>query len=520
MKCERWLFVLALALGAMLRLPQLGLRPMHTDEAVHAVKFGTLLETGTYRYDRNEYHGPTLNYLTLLPAWCTSETSIVQVTETTLRIVPALFGFGMVLLILPLRDIGARPLAIGALLTACSPAMVFYSRYYIQETLLVFFALGLIGAGYRFLQGGGIFWSLMAGMFAGLMFATKETWLISCGAMSAALVAVLFLSRHRKGCGFATYVRGIGLAFLSGAVVSVLFYSSFFTHWQGVQDSLLSYQTYVLRAGEDTRHGHPWYYFLEMLMFRQGDHGPLWSEAAIVLFGALGIAGSFSGRKTEVGGGKDLKLFLGVYACLMLFILSAIPYKTPWLVLGALQPLILMAGYGVSLFLGSLHGGARIAGIVVALLLVSHLVWQAYQANFVFYDDPVNPYAYSQPTNDVKLIATALDDLLRHSPEEPAIQVVAPGDDYWPLPWYLRGIARVGWWNHLGKDFVATPVILATPDVQQSLLWKLYEVPPPGQRPLYVPLFDRPMYLRPGKEIRGYVRLDLKEEATRSALDD
>jgi hypothetical protein len=28
---------------------------------------------------------------------------------------------------------------------------------------------------------------------------------------------------------------------------------------------------------------------------------------------------------------------------------------------------------------------------------------------------------------------------------------------------------------------------------------------------LYVPLFDRPMFLRPGKELRGYIRLDLRD---------
>jgi predicted membrane-bound mannosyltransferase len=72
MKGARWLLVGALAAGVLLRLPQLGMRPMHTDEAVHAIKFGALLETGTYRYDKNEYHGPTLNYLTLLPAWLLS----------------------------------------------------------------------------------------------------------------------------------------------------------------------------------------------------------------------------------------------------------------------------------------------------------------------------------------------------------------------------------------------------------------------------------------------------------------
>ena len=42
---------------------------MHADEAVHADKFGTLLEEGHYAYDSSEYHGPTLYYLTLPSAW-------------------------------------------------------------------------------------------------------------------------------------------------------------------------------------------------------------------------------------------------------------------------------------------------------------------------------------------------------------------------------------------------------------------------------------------------------------------
>ena len=42
---------------------------MHHDEANQAVKFGALLETGAYQYDRNDHHGPTLYYLTLPSAW-------------------------------------------------------------------------------------------------------------------------------------------------------------------------------------------------------------------------------------------------------------------------------------------------------------------------------------------------------------------------------------------------------------------------------------------------------------------
>ncbi|MCB0293433.1 MAG: hypothetical protein KDH97_24480, partial [Calditrichaeota bacterium] len=65
---RHWLWLI-LALALLLRLPGLERRPMHTDEAVHAVKFGALLEEGFYEYDPFEYHGPTLNYFTLIPAW-------------------------------------------------------------------------------------------------------------------------------------------------------------------------------------------------------------------------------------------------------------------------------------------------------------------------------------------------------------------------------------------------------------------------------------------------------------------
>jgi len=42
-------------------------RPMHGDETVHAIKFGELLEQGSYKYNPIEFHGPTLNYLSLIP---------------------------------------------------------------------------------------------------------------------------------------------------------------------------------------------------------------------------------------------------------------------------------------------------------------------------------------------------------------------------------------------------------------------------------------------------------------------
>lgn len=58
----------ALVCAAALRLPDLAARPMHFDEANQAYRAGILLDTGVYRYDPLEHHGPVLYYAGVLSA--------------------------------------------------------------------------------------------------------------------------------------------------------------------------------------------------------------------------------------------------------------------------------------------------------------------------------------------------------------------------------------------------------------------------------------------------------------------
>ncbi|MBE7500010.1 MAG: hypothetical protein HS113_06805 [Verrucomicrobiales bacterium] len=93
----------AFVVGLALRLPGLAERPLHTDEAVHAYKFLGLWQQGTYRYDPDEYHGPSLYYLSLPFAWASGARTAAALSESTLRLVPVAFGLGPILLLL-LRD--------------------------------------------------------------------------------------------------------------------------------------------------------------------------------------------------------------------------------------------------------------------------------------------------------------------------------------------------------------------------------------------------------------------------------
>ena len=77
-------------------------------------------------------------------------------------------------------------------------------------------------------------------------------------------------------------------------------------------------------------------------------------------------------------------------------------------------------------------------------------------------------------------------------------------ENLWPLPWYLRKLSAVQWWNGVSDQAPSAPAILATPDMEPALIRKLYELPAPGERDLYMNIFEKRVELRPQVELRGY----------------
>jgi uncharacterized protein (TIGR03663 family) len=505
-------FILIGLAAAFFRFWDLGRRPMHTDEAVHAVKFGSLIENGEYRFDPDEYHGPTLNYCTLIPAFLRGERTLTAVDETTLRIVPAVFGTGLLLLLLLLvRGLGWNAVLWSSVYTAVSPAMVFYSRYYIQEMLFVCFTFGMTVAGYRWLRRPAYPWAVLCGIFAGLMHATKETCIIAWGAMAVSLAFVLVAAgtSSRFKPVFPRWQLAAG--FLSAALVSTLFMSSFLTNPRGIADSILTYKTYFLRASANPVHVHPWAFYFHLLGFWKVEGGPVWSEALILVLSLAGIMAAFE-KKRDSDRDSDLIRFLSVYTLLMTVVYSLIPYKTPWNLLGFHHGLILLAGIGTAFLFGRIRGPVRKAVLFVILFAGSlHLSGQSVRAIGRYDCDPRNPYVYSHPGRDVLQISKAVHRAAGASAEslDLSVAIIFPGHEYWPLPWYFRDLPNTGWYDGVDSDQPAAALILSSPVDENDLVRKLYEMPPPGQRPLYVPLFDRTLELRPGAGIDGYVLKDL-----------
>jgi hypothetical protein len=290
-----------------------------------------------------------------------------------------------------------------------------------------------------------------------------------------------------------------------------------------VLDSYLAYAPYFGRgAGERTAHVHPWYYYLQTIVFARYFHGPIWTEGGIVLLALVGVTAAVKGRLSNR---IDVTLvrFLALYTIVMTVVYSVVPYKTPWCLLSFLHGMILLAGVGaVTLLAWARKPAYQFVVILFVVVAAGHLAFEMYRANFIYYADSRNPYVYAHPTPEILTIVDRVKEYvglhgLGQSDENP-IQVAVPGQDYWPLPWYLRAY-HVEWYTDIPEQ--VGPLILLSDTLEQALTRRLYENTPRERWRMYLALFDAPYYLwfRPGVKMLGYVRKDLWDELAEQQAD-
>src|SRR6185295_220675 len=89
--------LLAFAAALALRLPHLSARPLHNDEAANATKVAELYQHGRYRYDPDEYHGPTLHYSSLPFLWLSKAGNLAKIPDGQLRLVTVFCGAAIIL---------------------------------------------------------------------------------------------------------------------------------------------------------------------------------------------------------------------------------------------------------------------------------------------------------------------------------------------------------------------------------------------------------------------------------------
>lgn len=504
-KWHALVLLFAASAALLLRGPNLGLRPMHNDEGVNAVKFGALLDRGEYRYDPHEYHGPALHYATLAITRVAGFANSSALTDSALRLTPLVFGVGLILLLPLMRDgFGSKSVLCAGLFTAVSPAFIFYSEYFIHEMLLVFFTASAIASGWRYWRSRHVAWALLCGASIGLMHASKETFVFALAAGVGAMISNQAWNRWAdasKQPFRAPKLNYWHVVFgaLAWALPAMLLFSSFGSNWAGLIDAFKTYLPWLNRAGGASPHIHPWSFYLERLLFFRTDAGPIWSEASIAVLAIIGASAGFARKRLESDCNASFLRFVALFTLLLAGIYTVIPYKTPWCFLGFWHGAILLAGVGMMVLVHSVKNQfARVAAIGVLVVISAQLAWQGWAATSRYAADRRNPYVYAQTSPDVfRLIDKVISVTSAASdPRQTHINVIGADGDYWPLPWYLRGFTRVGWWDNLPADPYA-PIMIVSASLQAGL---------DAQRThLMIGYFE----LRPGVFMEMYVELEL-----------
>jgi uncharacterized protein (TIGR03663 family) len=514
-------FISAISIGIWFRFTQLSLKPFHHDEGVNSFFLMALAKQGSsaYRYNPENYHGPTLYYFALTALRLFGE------SDFALRFWPCVFGVLTIVLLWGWRDkLGLVGLPVAALLIALSPGLVFFSRYFIHEMMFGWCSLAVAVGAWRYADSRDFKWMALLAIAAGILLATKETAIITIVVLVVAGIcasvwevtrqlfrenrftpAALIKQLRREWAGVRPSLDHTLSALIIIGFIFVFFYSSAFTNWQGITDAFKSIFHWTKERSR-TDHVHSDFYYLGIL---------LKLELPLLVGGLL--AGVFI-----LWRGTRFWLFAGAWTLGITLAYSVIPYKTPWLSVSFLIPLALVSGYaaeqGAQLFKTQAWQILWLGILLIAIGVSGRL---AYVVNFEKYEDNSNSagyftslgeklqltpyfdgqygYVYAQTDRDflefVKTVKQAADQF--PTQQETGIYIASP--DYWPLPWYLRDYKSVAYAGNLpgtlDENGVAQPILIARADQQPRL------ADAPGWRQI-----GREYTLRPGVQLLVYVR--------------
>jgi uncharacterized protein (TIGR03663 family) len=490
-----WGSLAILGVAALLRLVYLTQKPLHHDEGVNGLFLVNLFRTGYYHYDPSNYHGPSLYYLAVVP---TAINNLFHwghgLSTFAIRFVTAAFGVGVVWLMLCLRRyMGSAAALTAAAFATVSPGFVFFSRYFIHEILFVFFTLGVIVAWLWYRDTGKPRYLMLASASAALVFATKETWIITAGVCLIAIPCTKIFLRLRKradaippwppeapvikedGSAKKLYLQTIALF----AAIAILLYSSFFTNPKGILDSVLTF-TYWSKTGQSGIYNREWSTYISWL----------WSEEGPVL--VLGMIGTVVAL---IRARNYLTVFCAFWSMGIFAAYSLVPYKTPWLALSIILPLTIMAGYLIG---EAYKPGTRAMTAIIAGAAILFSLYQAIDVSFVNYDNDAYVYIYAHTKRDFLSLVNEIDAIADANPAKKEIGITVVSPEHWPLPWYLRDYTHVGYWGHVVDT--TEPVVIAlqsqVPEVERQL----------GSQYRIFSTHD----LRPGNTLVMFVRKDVR----------
>jgi len=466
-----WPVIGIVGAAALLRLLLLGLKPPHFDEGVNGWFIDEMTKHGFYHYDPSNYHGPLHFYLLFLFH------SVMGRSIWALRLPVVLISILSVFWVTKFdRFFGRRACLFAALAMALSPGMVFYGRYAIHESELVFFLM-LMTWGFAGLWQFGerkYLWALGLG-FTGTIL-TKETyfihlacfilaagtlWLFEKLSPSAPLPRAIQLWKGRDLAAVVAAGAGLILFFYSGGFLDPVLLSTqpVLIHNSPVPvpgfliNTFWSPYAAWFQTGTNGNGHEKTSYDLLTLHFTRGS-GENARVTAFTLFNYYWIALITRYEWITLAGlagllrllwpnTNRLIRFIAIYGTGTLAAYSLVPYKTPWCIITLIWPFFFVFGY----LCDGLSRRMKLIFLPLVSLLCIATLLQTARLNFFHYTDEDEPYVYVQTLNDINKLTDPLFKLVAGDPSACHLAGHIILSSYHPIPWLLGDFTAVGYYS-------------------------------------------------------------------------
>jgi len=472
-----WIGILIVAV--LTRFYDLGIKPLHHDESMHAFYAWKLFKGQGYSYNPM-MHGPFLFHANALVYF------LFGATDYTARVMPAIYGMLCVGIIYFFRPyLGKWGAVITAFIIAISPTFMYQARYIRNDIFIAGDTLILVLGLFKFFDTKKPFWLYFAATGLALSWATKEVTYITLFIFGTFLFfrwvweysfrndperiekegKVYNTVNHLLGKGKMTFVWAL-IVFLG---IHAFFYinkqpnASVFANMGGIIDGFIKALTYWLGQHGVERGSQPMYFYVLLIPFY---------EHPSVFF--MLIASVYYIVKPEK------RTFFNMF-CIYWWIMAMVIYswageRMPWLALHPLLPMSLLAGKFIAeMFRRVDWGWLRTAGIVM-FVLTSLGSWHG-AVNVCFYGggaDPRESLVYVQSSTDVNIVVDKIHKLAKELKGQNwassefrghdmyDMQIVCEDYCTWPFAWYLREYNKIAYQpKNIPENEKGKPLILS-----------------------------------------------------------
>ena len=440
--------LLPLVILLLFRFYDLGARPPHHDEGVNGWFVDGIFDRGYYIYDPQNYHGPLYFYILAVFEKVFGRSLIV------LRIPTVIFGSLISFTPFLFRKwLGRYGTWIVALVFTVSPALIFYSRYAIHETLFVlasifFFYYWLKVKEENFTPKNR--WGF--GLSLAAMVSLKENFVLY-GASLVIAEAILSYFTKKKPFPFDKKFRvGLGISIFIALSCIVILFTGFFQDVNGIPNFFKAFVLWFDTGEKGNGHQKPFWYWIQLMAKLEwpGLFGLLLTPLVFFKFKKVKSA------KFKFIVPNEIKL-VAVMSFILLLLYSVVSYKTPWCLLGFYWGLVFVMGFWLGRWFESMKKGLK-RGVVLLLfgsgLFVS--LYQSYDVAYLHPDQEGHYYIYGQTFHDMMV---PLNEILAKAQAKPdlrkTVRIQIISSFTWPMPFVLGEFKQTGYYG----DTNAPPVL-------------------------------------------------------------